>query len=281
MTETLKQGLMESAEPVMTWFANNGMDFAGRVIAASVILIIGALGIKLLARFLRGLVNKRSGDRELLERFFVSVGTKIAWVVLFMLVLAKLGVDIGPLVAGLGVTGFIIGFACQESLSSLAAGIMIAFNQPFKIGDFVTVAGHEGTIRHLDMMAVTLTTGDNRRIIIPNKQAWGSAIVNYSAMPVRRIDVSVGVAYSADIAKACAVALEVIGSIPEVLKDPAPTSAVKALADSSVQLGFRAWVKNADFWPATSTATRLIKEAFDRSGIAIPFPQLDVHMVNA
>ena len=277
--ENIREMLKEMAEPARNWLANNGMDLAGRIVAAVVILVIGAVVIKLLAKGLKKLVEKHNGDKQLLERFFVSVGTKTAWIVLLTLVLAKLGVDVGPLVAGLGVTGFILGFAFQESLGSLAAGIMIAFNQPFKIGDYVTVAGFEGTIQHLDMMAVTLTTVDNRRITIPNKQAWGAAIVNFSAMPIRRVEVKIGIAYSADITKACKVALEAVSSIPEVLKDPAPASLIASLDESAITLGFRVWVKNADFWPVTTSATQRIKEAFDRSGVAIPFPQLDVHMI--
>ena len=277
--ENIREMLKEMAEPARNWLANNGMDLAGRIIAAVVILVIGAVVIKLLAKGLKKLVEKHNGDKQLLERFFVSVGTKTAWIVLLTLVLAKLGVDVGPLVAGLGVTGFILGFAFQESLGSLAAGIMIAFNQPFKIGDYVTVAGFEGTIQHLDMMAVTLTTVDNRRITIPNKQAWGAAIVNFSAMPIRRVEVKIGIAYSADITKACKVALEAVSSIPEVLKDPAPASLIASLDESAITLGFRVWVKNADFWPVTTSATQRIKEAFDRSGVASPFPQLDVHMI--
>lgn len=279
MIEAIKQKLSESADLVVTWLTNNGMNLAGRILAALVILLVGALVIKLFERFLRKLVENRDGDRALLERFVVSVGSKAAWIVLLTIVLAKLGVDVGPLIAGLGATGFILGFAFQESLGSLAAGIMIAFNRPFKIGDFVSVAGFEGVIHQLDMMAVVLTTGDNRKITIPNKQAWGSAIVNYSAMPIRRIEVTVGIAYSADITKACAVALEAIGAIPAVLKDPAPASLIAALGESAVTLGFRAWVNNADYWPVLTEATRRVKEAFDRNGIAIPFPQVDVHMI--
>lgn len=275
-----RQILSDIVEPAKIWIAENGLDFAGRIVAASVILLIGAIAIMLLAKFLRKFVDKHTGDKVLLERFFVSVGTKAAWVVLLTVVISKLGVNVGPIIAGLGATGFIVGFAFQESLGSLAAGIMIAFNQPFKIGDYVTVAGYEGTVRHLDMMTVTLTTADNRRITIPNKQAWGSAIVNYSAMPIRRVEISVGVSYSSDIGKACAVAIEVLGTIPGVLKDPAPCSLVKALQDSSVLLTFRAWVNNADYWPVTSSATQLIKESYDRAGISIPFPQLDVHVLN-
>lgn len=280
MWSAIKQWVCDSSAPIMNWITDGGMDFAGRLVAALVIFVLGAIGIRLLARFLRKIVDKQTGDKVLLERFFVSVGTKVAWVVLLTVVVAKLGVNVGPIIAGLGATGFIIGFACQESLGSLAAGIMIAFNQPFKIGDFVTVAGYDGRILHLDMMAVTLATVDNRRVTIPNKQAWGSAIVNFSAMPIRRIEVGVDIDYSDDITKACALAIEALTSIPEVLKDPAPFASVISLADSSVKLAFRAWVKNADYWPVTSAATQRIKEAYCNGGISIPFPQLDVHVLN-
>lgn len=279
MIDEIEQILYQASEPFATCFADKSADLAVSVIAASVILIIGALGVKMLEKFLKRIVEKRVGENELLERFIVSVSTKIAWIILLVIVIAKLGVEVGPLIAGLGATGFILGFACQESLGSLAAGIMIAFNQPFKIGDLVLVAGHEGTIRHLDMMAVTLTTLDNRRITIPNKQAWSSAIVNYSAMEIRRIEIVVGISYKADIAKACSVALGAIAGMPEVLRDPAPSSLVKALDDSAVTIAFRAWVKNADFWSAFSSATKLVKEAFDANSIGIPFPQRDVHVI--
>ena len=155
------QILSDIVEPAKIWIAENGLDFAGRIVAASVILLIGAIAIK----FLRKFVDKHTGDKVLLERFFVSVGTKIAWTVLLTVVISKLGVNVGPIIAGLGATGFIVGFAFQESLGSLAAGIMIAFNQPFKIGDYVTVAGYEGTVRHLDMMTVTRTTAGSPSLI--------------------------------------------------------------------------------------------------------------------
>ncbi len=269
----------QSASKLVDWLQTTGTMYGMRIVAALVILLAGAIAIRIAAKALEKVLEKtRLGEKSLVAKFLVSVAVKVAWAFLIVTVLGKLGVDVGPIIAGLGVTGFIIGFAFQESLGSLAAGLMIAINKPFKVGDFVSVAGHEGSITALDMMAVTLATGDNRKITIPNKQAWGAPIVNYSALDKRRVDLAVGIAYGADINLARKTALEALKAIPEVLADPAPMAEVKSLDDSAVSLVLRAWVKNADYWKVYFAGTQGVKEAFDRAGVAIPFPQIDVHM---
>lgn len=266
---------------LIVWLQTRGADFGLRVVSAALIFAVGALVIHFLNKALNKILEKsRFGKTSLLAKFVVSICEKTAWAFVIVIVLGKLGVDVGPLIAGLGVTGFVLGFAFQESLGSLAAGLMIAFTRPFKVGDYVAVAGFEGTITELDMMAVILATGDNRKITIPNKQAWGAPIVNYSALALRRVDFVVGIAYGADISLARETAVKTLAEIPGVLKDPAPLAEVKSLDDSAVTLTVRAWVKNADYWTVFFAGNRLIKEAFDAAGVAIPFPQLDVHMVS-
>jgi small conductance mechanosensitive channel len=159
--------------------------------------------------------------------------------------------------------------------------MMIALNQPFKVGDYVSAGGVEGVVQELNMMAATLTTGDNKKVTVPNKVIWGTPITNYTAMDRRRVDIAAGIAYGADIGKARAVALEVLRSHPLVLSDPAPLVEVVSLGDSSVNLAVRPWVKPADYWTVFFDVNRGVKEAFDRNGVEIPFPQLDVHMKNA
>ncbi len=267
------------ANPLIVWLQTRGMDIGLRVLCALLILVAGGLAIRILSAALRKVLTKsRLGRQSLIAKFIVSVVVKTGWAFLAVIVLGKLGVDVGPLIAGLGVTGFVLGFAFQESLGSFAAGLMIAFNQPFKVGDYVLVAGHEGTVRALDMMAVVLTTGDNRRITIPNRQAWGSPIVNYSAQDRRRVEIVVGIAYGADVALARKTALETLSSIEGVLADPAPMAEVKSLDAGAVTLTLRAWAKTADFWSVFFAGNRLVKEAFEKAGVAIPFPQLDVHI---
>jgi len=180
MSEEIKCAVSSSSELVTQWLQGRGLELAGNVAAAVLVLLVGAFAIRLLRRVLQKVLARTLGDRILLERFLLSVVVKGAWMILAVVVLEQLGVQVAPLVAGLGITGFILGFAFQESLGSLAAGVMLAFNQPFKNGDHVVIAGHEGTVRQLDMMTVVLVTEDKRVITIPNKQAWGSSIVNFS-----------------------------------------------------------------------------------------------------
>ena len=246
---------------------------------AAVILIAGYFAIKYGSVLLhKALAKAENGKYALVVRFVTSVAEKVAWTFVVVMVLEKLGVDIGPIIAGLGVTGFVLGFAFQESLGSLASGMMIAINQPFKVGDFVNVSGNEGTITALDMMAVTLATPDNRKITIPNKAAWGQPIINYSALDKRRVEIIVGIAYGADISLAKRTALEVLASIPGVLPNPAPMAEVKALDDSAVTLTVRCWAKTPDFWKVYFAGIQAIKEAFDKVGVEIPFRQIDINI---
>ena len=270
----------ESASEFVKWLQTAGAEYGLRIVAALVILLAGAVAIKIAGKALGKLLEKtRLGDKSLVAKFLVSVAVKVAWAFLLVIVLDKLGVDVAPIIAGLGVTGFVIGFACQESLGSFAAGLMIAFNKPFKVGDFVSVAGFDGSITALDMMAVTLATPDNRKITIPNKSAWGQPIVNFTALDKRRVDISIGIAYGADISLAKKTALGALAAVPGVLADPAPMAEVKSLDDSAIALTVRAWAKTADYWTVYFAGIQGVKEAFDRAGVAIPFPQVDVHMV--
>lgn len=271
--------VVKTLKPLIDWITIRGADFAVNLIAAAVIMIVGILAIKGLSAVMNKFIaSKKLGQRETLVRFGASVLVKIAWAMLAVTVLGKLGVNVGPLVAGIGVTGFVVGFAFQESLASLSAGFMLAINAPFKVGDYVKIADFEGRVVHLDMMTVILHTADNRRITIPNKQVWGAPIVNYSSLELRRVDVSVGVAYGSDIDFCRSVAVKALSAIAAVLPDPAPMSEVVAFQDSAVLLTCRAWVKNADYWNVFFEANRNVKEAFDREGISIPFPQVDVHI---
>ena len=265
-------------QPIVEWLTEKGVEYAVDVVAALVILIVGALAIRLLGTALRKALIRSDGRHALASRFIVSVLVKTAWAFLAVIILGKLGVNVGPLIAGLGVTGFVLGFAFQESLGSLASGLMIAINEPFKVGDYVAVGGFEGTVLQLDMMAVTLATPDNRRITIPNKSAWGSPIVNYSALATRRVDMAIGIAYGADISLARKTAIETIAALPGVLSDPAPMAEVKSLDDSAVALTIRVWTANADYWTVLFAANQALKEAFAAKGIQIPYPQLDVHV---
>ena len=267
----------EWVRSVGEYLAHEGVDMAIRVAIAAALFAVGVLLIRVLSAAMEKVIAKSKRLDGIISRFIVSVVSKFAWAMLIIMVLKQVGIDVTPLVAGLGVTGFIVGFACQESLANLAAGVMIALNHPFKVGDFIQAGGQEGVVKELNMMATIIATGDNKQIVLPNKVVWGSPIVNFSANPTRRVDMVFGIAYGSSIAKAKEIVAATLAEMPEVLKDPQPTIEVKSLDDSAVTLTVRPWVAKENYWPVYFAAHQKIKEAFDRGGIEIPFPQLDVH----
>jgi len=268
---------MAYVEKIKEWFAINGADFLVEMIVVLIILIVGRFVIKGVRRSLSMSLEKSGRVSEILESFILNVTSKVLWVIVFMLVIQKLGVEIGPLVAGLGVTGFIVGFACQESLSNLAAGVMIALNQPFQVGHYVELSGAAGAVSEMNMMATTLHTPDNKKVVVPNASVWGSTITNYTALDTRRVDLVMGISYSSDISKAKDVLHSVLKENEMVLDEPKSTVEVVEMADSSVNFVVRPWCKTADYWNVRFSVNRAAKEALDQAGIEIPFPQMDVH----
>ena len=266
---------------ILAWLSERGISFAINILLALLILLAGALAIRLIRAAATKALSKVKRMNKLLSDFLVSVLSKTCWAVLALLVLQRLGVNVGPLVAGLGVTGFIIGFAFQETLGSFAAGMMIALNQPFKVGDYVVAGGVEGAVLELNMMATVFATADNKKVVVPNKVVWGSAITNFSALGKRRVDTKVGVAYGTDLRKAVEVAMAAIKTVPGVLADPMPAVAVASLDDSAVTINLRPWAACADYWAVYSGAQEAVKKAFEENGISIPFPQVDIHMIGA
>jgi len=271
----------EVGDTVLKWLAENGVSFVVNVVVSFLLLLAGSYLIRVVTKSVRKALVKSGRVNALLESFICSVVHKASWALLLMVVIQRLGVNIAPLIAGLGVTGFILGFAFQESLGNLAAGMMIAVNQPFKVGDYVSAGGVEGTVMELNMMAATLTTPDNKKVVVPNKVIWGTPITNYTAMDTRRVDVAIGISYGADIGKARRVAMEVVRACPQVLADPAPALEVLSWGDSAVNMVLRPWARPADYWTVYFALTQGVKEAFDRNGVDIPFPQLDVHIKNS
>ena len=265
----------------LAWLTENGLDFAVNVLSAVLILIVGGLVVKCITAAVRKALMKSKRVDELLRTFICSVVSKTGWAILFVIALGRLGVDVGPLVASLGVTGVVLGFAFKESLGSLASGLMIALNHPFKVGDYVIAGGVEGAVTELNMMATVLATADNKKVTVPNAAVWGSAITNFSALGKRRVDTVVAVAYGTNLTKAVSVARAALEKVPGVLTDPAPAVAVGSLGESAVMINVRPWAACADYWAVFSGAQQAVKEAFEREGITIPFPQINVHMANS
>ena len=259
------------------WLVVNGIDFLVNVIVFFIILIIGKIVVGIISNITRKALQKSNRVSEMLQGFAVNIVSKVLWVIVLMIALQRLGIDIAPLIAGLGVTGFIVGFAFQESLGNLASGLMIALNTPFKVGDFIETGGISGIVDELNMMATTMTTLDNKKVVIPNKSVWGSAITNHTALDKRRVDLGVGISYGSDIGKARNAIMSALKEVKEILNEPPPDIEVDLMADSSVNLVVRPWCKSDDYWTVYFKTNQTVKECLDRESITIPFPQLDVH----
>jgi len=263
-------------------FINHKIPFTdvtiGNVLLAAAVIIIGYFVAVIVSKYIQKVMLKAKMAKILAE--FTSKVVKILIIIFALsLSISLLGVDVGSAVIGFSVvSGFILGFAFQETLGNLAAGFMIAITKPFRVGDYVDIGGKAGTINSVGASITTLTTVDNKRIIIPNSKIWGEPIINYTALDKRMLDMRIGISYKDNMDKAIKVTLDVIKKNKNVLDDPAPTVAIAELGDSSVNLLIRPWVNTSNYWMTKWELTKQIKEAFDKNGISIPFPQRDVHL---
>ncbi len=266
--------LQAVTEELITILTTYGLD----VIGAIVILIIGNIISKRVPKTLAKVLAKRNVD-ETVVNFLGSLTRMSIMIVTLLLVLAQFGVQTASLIAVLGAAGLAIGLALQGTLSNVAGGVMLLFFRPLKVGNFVEVAGHAGTVKSVNLFTTEMATGDNVQIILPNASVWGSAIKNFSFHPTRRVDMVMGIDYSDDMDKARSILLSIIEADERSLKDPAPMVVVSELADSSVNFTVRIWCNSGDYWPLKFDMTKKFKEGFDKEGISIPFPQRSVHMV--
>ncbi len=248
------------------------------LLAAIVVIIVGYFVAVLVSRYIR-----KAMLRAKMAKILAEFTSRIVRILIIIFVVAMgigfLGIDVGAALLSLSVvSGFVLGFAFQETLGNLAAGFMIAITKPFKSGDFVEIVDKSGRINHVGASITTLTTVDNKRVIFPNSKIWGSPIVNYTALNKRMIDMRVGISYGDNMSKAITIAMDVLKKNKLILDDPSPMVAVAELGDSSVNLLLRPWVNTSDYWVAKWEVTQQIKEAFDKQGVSIPFPQRDVHL---
>lgn len=248
------------------------------LIVSAIIFFVAKIAVSVVKRLLNKAEGRHVKFTPLMSGFVFKLLKVLIWIFAILFILAVWGIDLTPVVAGLGVTGVVLGFALQESISSIFSGMMLAINQPFELGDYVDIGSTSGTVRAMDIMSVTLTTPDNRKITMSNKIVWSQVITNYSSMDKRRLDMNAGVAYGTDLNKAKQVIKDVIDSYPEVLKDPAPVIEVSELADSEITFIVRPWVAPSDYWPVKWRFQKDIYDALERAGIEIPYNKLDVYV---
>lgn len=278
-TEDVGLDFLSQLKMSLTHLTSEGfVAFLWNVVIALLIVVIGKLLLVLITRAFKRMFSRSKKINELMAKFLLKVISSIGWIIIALVLLDHLGINMAPIIAGLGVTGVILGFAFQESIGNLLSGVMIVINSPFRIGDYVDVGSLSGTVTNMDLMCVTLATPDNKQITLANKLVWGNPIVNYSYTVNRRVDMIVSVAYGTDLQEVKREIKDLFDSYPEVLKDPAPTIEVSKLNDSSVDLIARPWTLPGDYWKIFWRFQNDIYEKLNANGISIPFPQLDVHL---
>jgi small conductance mechanosensitive channel len=250
------------------------------IVMALAILVIGRWIARGITRGVRRLLEKAGMD-AILTRFLGSITNAALLAVVAIAALNQLGVDTTSVLAVFAAAGLAVGLALKDSLSNFSAGVMLIFYKPFKLGDFIEAAGTTGVVEEIGIFNTVLKTPDNREVTVPNAQIYGGIITNVTARDTRRVDLVFGIGYEDKIPEAKAAIQKVLEADVRILAEPAPFVAVVELADSSVNIAVRPWVKTSDWWQTRCDLTERVKEAFDARGISIPFPQRDVHLYEA
>jgi len=259
-------------ENITNTLAPYALNFA----MAIVIFIVGRFIAKILTNLFKKILDRSEID-ETLKIFLGNVIYGLLLIVVVLAALNKLGVETTSFVAILAALGLAVGLAFQSTLSNISAGVMIVIFRPISIGDFVEAGGVAGTIEEINLFNTVMKTPDNKVIIVANSNVIGGNITNYSKKDTRRVDFVFGIGYDDDLKLAKETLTEIVTQDSRVLKDPAPFVAVKELADSSVNFVVRVWVKSPDYWDVNFETIEKVKLTFDKKGISIPYPQMDIH----
>ncbi len=248
-----------------------------KLIFAALLFMLGMW----LAKLLPKLIMKTKGYKKLDETLanFIMSFIKIAlYAVVFVSVAIVLGVPATSFITALASAGVAIGLALQGSLSNFAGGIMLLIFKPFKDGDYIEGVGVSGTVKSITIFYTTLITPDNKQITVPNGTLSNSSIINYSAHDTRRNDLVFSVSYKSDAEAVKAILLKAAYDNEKVLKDPAPVALLSEHGDSALRFTLRIWTKGEDYWDVNFALKERIKQLFDKYGISIPYPQMDVHI---
>jgi len=252
------------------------MKFGPKLVVAILILIAGVVAGRWAASAVNRMLEGFHLDAPV--RRLLEGGVRVLVLAIFaIMALQNVGVELLPLIAGLGVAGAGVALAMQGVLANLVAGLTILFTRPFRVGDYISIAKEEGEVLDIELSSTTLGHADLSRVVIPNRKIVGEILHNYGRL--RQLDITVGVPYQADLGAALAAVRDVLQASPLALKDPAPVVSVARLADSSVRVGVHPWVSAPNYGGATSEINRAVLEAFRQRSIAVPVPQLEVRML--
>ena len=244
---------------------------------ALIILIIGFIVIKIIMATLKTTMQKSKHVDNMMLKFVNNAVRIVLIIVLLMIVANKLGIDTTSIITMFAAAGAAIALALQGSLSNLASGILIILTKPFSQGDYISGAGVEGTIDSIDLMSTSIITADNKIVNVPNSSLTSNSITNFTKGGTRRLDITIGISYNSDLEKAKEVLKNIAKNSGYFLEDKELSCNVTEYADSSIVLLLRGWVGAPAYWPALFAVNNAIKPAFDKAGIEIPYPQMDVH----
>ena len=266
---------MFTQEDIEMYINTYAIPWGINIAMALIIFVIGRMVVGIIISMFGKLMSKSKYD-DMLVDFLKSILNAVLMLFVIVASLDELGVDTTSLVAILGAAGLAIGLSLQDSLKNFAAGVMLLVFKPFRAGDYIEAAGVAGTVKKIGIFTSSMNTPDNKGIIVPNGKIYGDNIINYSAMTTRRVDMTFGIGYDDDLLKAKTVLEQMVKEDERILEEPAPVVAVSSLGDSSVNFTVRPWVKKEDYFAVLWAFTENVKLRFDKEGISIPFPQMDV-----
>lgn len=252
------------------------VQYGFQIVGAIIILIVGLIIARIVGKGLDGWLAKHHLEPPI-RLLIVRVVRLVILALVFVLVLDKFGVPIAPMIAGIGVAGVGIGLAMQGVLSNVMAGLTIIFTKPFRVGEYIEIAGVYGEITSIELFSTKLVHGDKSIITIPNRKIVGEIMHNYGT--IRQLNLDVDVAYNSNVTLALSTVREILAGNPRVLKEPAATVGINALENSSINIAVQPWVKVTDYGPAQLQIYQAIVEKFRAAGIEIPFPQREVRLL--
>ncbi|MDX8385809.1 MAG: mechanosensitive ion channel [Gallionella sp.] len=253
------------------------LTYGPKLVAAIAVLIIGSWVVKAIIRGV-GKAMDKGGVEPSLKPFLTGIVGMLLKVMLVISVLGMLGIEMTSFIAVLGAAGFAVGMALSGTLQNFSGGVMILLFKPFKVGNFIDAQGYQGTVSEIQIFNTILKTSDNKTIIIPNGGLSTSSMTNYSIEGRRRVDWTIGVGYGEDLDKVRQTIKSLCDTDTRILKDPEVFIAVSELADSSVNFTVKAWVEASDYWSVFYEMNENVYKTFDKEGISIPYPQMDVHV---
>ncbi len=264
---------------IWAWLSSFAISFGVKIVGAILVLVVGFKVVKWAVNLIRR-GEKFSRVDAGASSFILSIISFLLKAVIILTACAIVGIPMTNFVAILGSAGLAIGLALQGSLSNFAGGVMILIFRPFEVGNFITANGVSGTVKEITILYTMIDTGDNKRIVVPNGQLSNAIVENTSFHDTRRVDFKFGVGYGSDLKKVIALLTEMANSDERVLKDKDVFTKISSYESSEIAITMRVWVNSADYWNVFFDFTEKAKELFDANGIEIPFPQLDVHVIN-